>query len=240
MDNVGENKNREYCCDEVELMDYVKVILKWKWFIAILFVSAVGTAGVVSKFVLPDIYEVQTILEIGSVRGGLESSVQVVEKVNENAYLALTDMDFLSSDIKAECPEGTDLVQISAETSNAERTKTILSEINQLIVSSHREEFEKRTKEIQKEITGIQKELNFIKTRKAYTESIAQLYLKVSGLEEMLSGAKMTRIIKEPTVSEHPIGPNIIFNIVAAGISALFFGVFLAFVLEWWKSYERN
>jgi len=238
MDNVEKNKSRDYHYQEVDLIDYVKIVLKWKWLIIAFFLLAVATAGGVSKFILGDIYEVETILEIGEARGGLENPIQVVEKVDASAYFVRIDMGFLSSDIKAETPEGTNLVKINVETSDAEKAKAILAEINSLIVLSHKEEFEKRTQEIGKEIAGIQSQLEFVKARKAYTESIAPLYLKVSGLGEILSKAKMTRVVKEPTSSESPIRPNITLNTAIAGALALFSGIFLAFALEWWKSYK--
>ena len=238
MDDAG--KNKEHYCDEVDLMDYMRVILKWKWLIVGIVLLAVGIAGIVSQFVLPDVYSIETTLEIGGARGGLENPIQVAEKVNTGAYLAGLGIGFLSFDIEAESVKETNLVQISVETSDQERAKVVLNEINYFIISSHRQEFEKRTKEIEKEITGIQRELDFLKTSKVYTESIAPLYLKFSDLETLLSDAKMTRVVKEPAISEYPIRPNTGLNIVMAGALALFSSVFLAFALEWWKTYEKN
>ena len=50
--------------DEINLMDYVKIILKRKWLIFSIFLLAVIVAGIFS-FISPKIYEIDTIFEIG-------------------------------------------------------------------------------------------------------------------------------------------------------------------------------
>ncbi len=217
-------------------MDYARVILKWKWFIALFFILAVVLAGALSEFVLPEVYEVKTGLEIGEMSGVLESPTQVVEKINNETYLhQLAQEEFFFSGLEAKSPEGTNLVSVRAKTVEPEKTKETLTNLNHLIVLEHEQEWEKRKGAIEEEIAEISQEVGFIKERKIYTESIAPLYLKISSLKQNLSEAKPTRVVKPPVVSEGLVGPNTKLNVAVAGMLALFSGVFIAFVAEWWR-----
>ncbi len=219
-------------------MEYVKVVLKWKWMIIGLFVAAVVVAGLVTSL-MPKAYKVSTSLEIGEMRGPLEPPAQVVEKITSvYGAEAGSRIDFSGKkypEIKAENPEDTQLVKIEAESSEPEKAREILRTINGIIIEEHREKFQESVEETEEEIEEIQDELTLIETQKIYTEGISDLQIRVSNLKNVLNRAEETKVVKEPLVHESPVGPNTKLNVAVAGVLALFSGVFIAFFAEWWK-----
>lgn len=48
----------------VDLREYIRVLGKWKWFIALVTVLAVITSGVLSWFVLPPVYQAKAVIQV--------------------------------------------------------------------------------------------------------------------------------------------------------------------------------
>lgn len=74
----------------------------------------------------------------------------------------------------------------------------------------------------------------------AEKQEIENLYLQINSLERSLEDIQFTKIIKSPTISEGPIKPRPLLNIVIAAVFGLFIGVFLAFGLEWWQKNKEK
>ena len=75
---MSEDKLSNY--EEVDLMDYLEVIWRWKYLILLgTFVCAI-VAGVVSLS-LPKLYETTEVVEIGKVRDNLLADVNAVESI---------------------------------------------------------------------------------------------------------------------------------------------------------------
>ena len=58
----GEMAEEAELFETIDLRQYLKVLTKWRWMIAILTAGAVLTAGIMSIFVLPPVYETKTVL----------------------------------------------------------------------------------------------------------------------------------------------------------------------------------
>ena len=58
-------------------------------------------------------------------------------------------------------------------------------------------------------------------------------------LKSSLNDIKPTKIVKVPTVSEEPVKPRTLLNIVIAGVLGLFMGTFLAFFREFWEKSNK-
>jgi len=46
---------------------------------------------------------------------------------------------------------------------------------------------------------------------------------------------KPTTVIKPSIVSEKPVSPKIMLNVIIGAILGLFVGIFAAFAADWWK-----
>lgn len=227
--------------EEIDLMDYVKVMIKRKREILTVFLFVVVIVFVFSVLV-PKVYKIDTVLEIGKIDNELiEEPLQLVEKIKGDTYgifvrekLNISEREYPK--IKVENPQDTNLVKIEIESPKPKLAKDILTEIDNLILKEHQEKFEKKKSKIQENINEIQKELTLLETQKIYSdEGIANLQIALANLKEKLNSAKMTEIVKSSTISESPIKPKLFLNLVIAGTLGVFLGVFWAFLKEWWE-----
>ncbi|HPZ74625.1 MAG TPA: Wzz/FepE/Etk N-terminal domain-containing protein [Candidatus Pacearchaeota archaeon] len=228
--------------DEINLIDYIKVVIKRKWLILGITLTAVLIAGIASM-VSPKNYEVSTTLQIGNTTDILESTAQVAEKIKSNAYKNLLEEKLNIEnlpEIKTETPQNTNFVSIIIETDNPEQAKQILDEINSLILLEHQEIFNKRESQIKENIKEIQDELTLLETKKEYSEGIAELRIRLSDLKSALNVFQPTKVIKAPIVPKNPSGSNLILNIVIAIVLGLFIGVLAAFIKEWWENAKKE
>ena len=144
-------ENEKQFEDEIDLMDYVKVILKRKKTILFWFFGLAIIAGIIS-FVMPKVYEIDTALEVGILEKAsgtndeqlMESPTQLVGKIDGDVYgiKVREDLNILEEDwpkIKTENPKGTNLVAISIESKETEKSENILKEINDLILGEHQD-----------------------------------------------------------------------------------------------------
>lgn len=236
--NQENNTQPEY--DEIDLMDYLKVVIKRKRLILIIFLVAVIVAGVFNYFA-PKIYKIDTSLEIGTIGDKvIEEPSQVIGKIDSDAYgILVREKLGISEDeypkIKTENPENTNLVIITIESSQPDLAKNILREINNLILAEHQEKLDKEKTKTEESINEIQEELTLLETKKQYSEGIAELQIKISNLKSRINECEPTKIIKSPTVSKNPIKSKLVLNIIIAGVLGLFVGTFLAFGKEWWE-----
>lgn len=227
--------------EEIDLMDYVKIILKRKFFILALFLLSVIVAGIFS-LLFPKVHKIEAILEIGQVAGNIiESPEQTIGKVENDVYgilvrekLGIKEKEYPK--IKSENPKETKLIVFTIETDNPQRDENILKEEIDLILKEHQEKFNESFSLYEEEIAKNEKELEFLKTYKPYADvGISQLQITVSNQKKQLTASEMTKIVKIPKVSEEPVKPKPLLNITIAGILGLFIGIFLAFFREWWE-----
>lgn len=141
--------------DEINLMDYVKVILKRKLLILIIFLVAVLAAGVYS-FLATKIYEIDTSLEIGRIgKETLEAPTQLVEKINSGVYnAAIKEKLSLKGfpGIIASSPKGTSLVLIEMESSQPQEAKNVLASLNELVLEDHQEKIKTKKELLEEDI----------------------------------------------------------------------------------------
>jgi len=150
--------------DEINLMDYVKVILKRKKLILSWFLGLVIIAGIFS-FLMPNVYKIDTSLEIGRTEKTIEitqgqlveSPVQLVNKIEGDVYgvrirneLDISGLEWPK--IKVENPNETELVRIIIESKEPEKAKDILEKINNLILEDHQKIIDSKKELLEKNI----------------------------------------------------------------------------------------
>jgi len=232
--------------DEIDLMDYMKVIIRKKWLILGVFLGVIIVAGVFS-YLIPKVYKIDTVLEIGIFGGSpIENPIQVVGELNAGSYkiTAMKDLGISEKDypeIKTTIPGDTNLIIIEIESNNAERAKSVLEEVNKLILADQDKKLNKMEAGAEGEMEEIQKELTLVETQKVYADqSISGLQLAISDLKQKLNTTKATEVVKPPTISEIPISPRPLLNIAIAAVLGLFLGIFVAFIKEWWEKSSRK
>lgn len=236
-----EEKYQQVNDDEIYLMDYLRVILKRKIFILVLFLLAVIAAGVFS-FLSPKVYKIEALLEIGGfAKEPLVSSTTLAKEIEAGKYknlikdkLNITEAEYPKINIVI--PENTNFLQMEAESVNPDQVKKVLEKNIELIIAEHQQKIEESKTITEDKIKEIQESLDLLKRQKIYADQgIASLQLNVSNLKEGLNFIKQTKIVKVPTVSENPMKPRLLINMVIAGILGLSIGIFLSLGREWWE-----
>jgi len=178
--------------DEIDLMDYVKVILKRKWLILVIFFGAAIAAGVFS-FLMPKVYKIDTALEIGQVAGvPIEDPGQVVEKIKGDVYgifvrekLGIPEEKYPK--IKTENPKDTRLISLAIESAEPQQAKNILEEINNLILAEQQEKIKVKKGLLENNIEVAKKDIERIKAKIGFLEEERKnLEAKIEALQKIL------------------------------------------------------
>lgn len=144
---------------EVNLIDYVKVILKRKKLIFFIFVLAI-IAVFVFSLLSPKIYEIDTSLEIGKINKDLiENPEQLIEKIDNDVY----NTEYINIDkIAVSNPKGTKLVRMKIESADYQKAKSILEEISNSILKEHLEKIDAQKDLIQKDIEKLENKIKLV------------------------------------------------------------------------------
>ncbi|MDD3656689.1 MAG: Wzz/FepE/Etk N-terminal domain-containing protein [Atribacterota bacterium] len=129
--------------EEIDLREYIKVLIKRKWLILTIFLLLVITAGIVSYLVLLPIYESSVTFKIAQINDELlfdtndiENKVKsdhVLQKVIDNLQLDVTLRE-LASIIKIDNINESGYVRLASESTSPETARDIvLSTVNQFV-----------------------------------------------------------------------------------------------------------
>ena len=194
-ERAPEKIQQEY--EEIDLMDYVKVILKRKWLILAVFFGAAIVAGVFS-FLMPKVYKIDTSLEVGQIAGeAVEVPGQVVEKIKSDVYgifvrekLQIPEEKYPK--IKIENPKDTNLITLVIESAKPPESKNILEAINNLILAEHQEKIKTKKELIGQDIKTTEEKIKLVESDIEKTknktqpidEDIKRIENKINNAEE--------------------------------------------------------
>ncbi|GMR19257.1 MAG: hypothetical protein BMS9Abin34_389 [Patescibacteria group bacterium] len=159
---------------EVDLMGYVKVLLREKRLILGVFLGAVAVAVGVS-LLLPDIYRATASIEMGRLGSGegsilVEDPVQLMAKISGGVFEPQIVEDLgIEKDalpkIGVSVPKGTILINITSESTDPQQAKNVLEKLVSLILSDHwgsikvkKEVLEEDIKRLQNKISSLERE----------------------------------------------------------------------------------
>ena len=185
--------------EEIDLMDYVKVILKRKWLILVIFFGAAIAAGIFS-FLMPKVYKIDTSLEVGIIERAtgatseqlIESPTQLVEKIKGDVYgifvrekLQIPEEKYPK--IKVENPKDTRLISLAIESAEPPKAQNILEETNNLILAEHQEKIKVKKGLLENNIEVAKKDIERIKAKIGFLEEERKnLEAKVEALQKIL------------------------------------------------------
>ncbi len=171
--------------DDVELIDIINVLYKWKKTIILGTLFCIVVAGV-GSYILPNVYRIATVLEIGYIelRDGsmnqIENPVALVEKIKGKMYdeeireiLHFNSKNFPK--LKIVNPRNTDLVKISIESSDRDRAVAILKALRDVILNDHSEILEIEKIMIKNDIQVIENSIKLINQEKETVEQQLKL-----------------------------------------------------------------
>ena len=142
--------------EEIDLREYINVLLKRKGVIILIFLIAVITAAIVSYFVLQPVYEANVVIavlepkiknslvdeisleEYKNLIKDIEIEEELIQKLNLNEPpLELTPYD-LEQMLTIELPKGATLIKINLQASNPKLTKDIINAWGTLFVDKNK------------------------------------------------------------------------------------------------------
>ena len=160
--------------DEIDLMDYIRVIWKRKIGIIAVFIIAVLAAGLMSKFVLPEVYETSSLVEIAKIKGeNLENPADIIATFKQRAILLEiaekvgwdkekeTDkakIRGLGNNLKLEKGEKGNFLKIKAKANTPEEAQKIVSAVNEILISRHKKRFTEAERLVEAEIETIKQD----------------------------------------------------------------------------------
>jgi len=269
-------ENQQYIQeDEIDLRQYINVIIKRKKLILAIFLVSVVIASIVSLR-MPKIYEITSTIQLGSVIELLiknEDAKAII--LNQNSLLTIIkDLnlkmlpDGLQKDIKISDMIGTSLLKIKITYPSVDMALKISDAIvnpliaqGQIIYQERLAIVKERLKELDEEIKNSELDIartqtlisglpNFSNISQSdislriillqntlpnYESNLTGLRNQRNGLKLVLANAKDFKIFDAPIRPKYPVGLKKKQNVLIAGMFGLMFGVFLAFVLEFWQ-----
>lgn len=260
MDNKIGKEN-----EEVDLRDYLKFLFSEKRLVLGVSIAAMAVA-VIYNFFSPKIYEISVWLEIGKTNNGqvklIENLSQISKKINNGIY-----GDFPYGTVVFN-PDQTDLLQIKIGSAKPEQAKKDLEKLSEIILADHSEKIKAQKNSLENEIKRLETNVGLLKEDRknlealmktaistaisdvalliekgelsAIKEEIEDSYAKINALKISLSDIPETRIIKPAVISANSIKPKFSLNIILAGLTGLFLGVFIVFWRKWWNGYKNQ
>jgi len=167
--------------DEIDLRDYINVLIKRKILILSIFFIAVVTAAIVSLFI-PKIYEISSTIQLGSINDILikrEDAKEII--LNKNSLLSIIkelnldiDTEKLQKGIKITDITNTNLIKISMKSSNIDTDIKVINRIPSNLISQGQSILQQRTNLINERLTELESEIknvleNIIKTQNLIT-----------------------------------------------------------------------
>ncbi len=163
------------CEDEIDLRDLLLVLWRYRKVIIGIFLVAVVAAAALS-FMLPPVYQVKTVISLGSMSGGTGQPISVISPAEAVEMLESGDLFReavagvgldMSDPVVSSCEDGlkvepvkdTNLVQITLETRDPAKGQEILDELIKIFAGEVGEGFNEQRKLVEGELERVQADL---------------------------------------------------------------------------------
>ena len=168
--------------DTIELIDLLRIVWKWKWFIIGFPFACAIAAGIIS-FSMPEVYEVSMIIEPGVIdidpNGKfiyLDSPSNIKSKIDSQAYNRRifeklhADPKELGLEFKTTLAKDSNTLKITLDSNDTNRSIQALSILFQEIVREYQHYIDSRKSELDQKIAMIERQLDVSAGEKKYLE----------------------------------------------------------------------
>ena len=254
-----EKELKERYEDEIDLYELLLVLKKRaKWVVGTFIIGVI--VGTVISFLMPNIYQARATLWVDSL---------LIQSFLENLQLSnIKDTERFSFIIPLQQEKPQDINNLSLSILNSlefkrkvlinlkqyygNRNEKELLNLERAIDSGNGEKLfkadidkktqsillisEQKSRELAESILRIA-----IEEFKKELEKASMAYSKVSSLKNKGEGGSFVLyVVEEPNSIKEPVKPKRGLIIAVSAVSSLFFGIFLAFVVEWWSNIRQN
>ena len=168
--------------DTIELIDLLRIVWKWKWFILGFPFACAIAAGIIS-FSMPEVYEVSMIIEPGVIdidpNGKfiyLDSPSNIKSKIDSQVYNRRifeklhADPKKLDLEFKTTLPRNSNTLKISVDSNDTNRSIQALSILFQELVREYKDYIDSRKSELDQELAMNERKLDISAAEKQYLE----------------------------------------------------------------------
>lgn len=178
--------------DEIELMDYLRVIWKWKYLIVAGTLICTVAAGVIS-YSMPKLYRIDMLVQPGILSMGVSGKnvyIDSAENIKAIIEARTFDREILdrvkesnnsfpkSLKFKVNIPKKSDTIKISHETVDVDRGLQILANLGRALSRSYSERVAYIQNEHEAEIDSIKAEVSYYEVKKRASEQNIKIIQK--------------------------------------------------------------
>jgi len=168
--------------EEIDLREYINVLLKRKGIIILIFLIAVITAAIVSYFALSPVYQASTVFSVAlidnrpptTIVAQIENNVPIIkiseslEVINSNLILdeviKRSDLNITSDQLKTrievENLKNTNFIKVSVKADSPEKAKELAENIVKVFIEKNQNKYTEKTKIIEERIKILEQEID--------------------------------------------------------------------------------
>jgi capsular polysaccharide biosynthesis protein len=223
--------------EEIDLREYINVLLKRKGIIILIFLIAVITAALVSYFAISPVYQSSMVFSVAKIEGQpiinitedlkiIKSKIEgqpiiniteVLEIMKSNLVLdeVINRMDLeetakqLSSQITTENLKGTNFIEVSVTASSPEKAKSLVENILEVFTEQNQAKYQEQVKLIEGQLKSLEEQIYELEKN---IQEIEKTKKKIAALEKLSEGERQfqTSLLLSSSVTERSLYNNLI------------------------------
>ncbi len=200
--------------EEIDLREYINVLIKRKGIIILIFLIAIITAVIISYFALSPIYQSSTVFSVAQVDGQtvinipealeiMKSNVVLDEVINRIGGLEETAKQ-LSSQMTTESLGGTNFIKVTVEADTPEKAKSLVENIAKVFIEQHQSEYEEKVKLIESRVNILEEHIAEFEKN---IQEIEKTKKKIAASEELSEAERQfqTSLLLSSSVTEREL-----------------------------------
>ncbi|GAG56162.1 unnamed protein product [marine sediment metagenome] len=203
--------------EEIDLREYINVLLKRKGIIILIFLIAVITAALVSYFAISPVYQASTVFSVAKIDGRavinitesleiIKSNIVLDEVINRMGLEETAKQ--LSSQITIESLKGTNFIKISVVADSPERSKNLVENIAEVFIEQNQSEYQEKVKLIEDRLKIIEEQIAEFEKN---IQEIEKTKKKIAASEGLSEGERQfqTSLLLSSSVTERSLYNNL-------------------------------
>ncbi len=199
--------------EEIDLREYINVLLKRKGIIILIFLIAVITAALVSYFALSPVYQSSAVFSVAKIDGRpvinitealeiMKSNVVLDEVINRMGLKETAKQ--LSSQITTESLIGTNFIKVSVEHDTPEKAKSLVENIIEVFIKQNKAEYQEQIKLIEDRLKVLEEQVAEFEKN---IQEIEKAKKKIAVTEELSEGERQfqTSMLLSSSVTEREL-----------------------------------
>lgn len=203
--------------EEIDLREYINVLLKRKGIIILIFLIAVITAALVSYFALSPVYQSSVVFSVAKIDGRAVINItESLEIIKSNIVLdeVINRMGLektykqLSSQITIESLKGTNFIKISVVADSPESAKNLVGTITEVFIEQNQAEYQEQVKLMEDRLKILEEQIAEFEKN---IQEIEKTKKKIAATEELSEGERQfqTSLLLSSSVTERELYNNL-------------------------------